>query len=428
MSPSRASTAAPPAARPSGSSPRPSAAPSSSSTTSATGGESASTETSTSGGDPSSDGESGSSASATNSADGSTGESAEADGSTSASDDGGASYGSDTERIDAASAALEKGDFAGAVRALGRDIKLPDASTKAFVAIGKRETKLAERARKHDQKVQADQAAIGRAKAELAADSNKFSAARRHHEQRYGYAIAGENAWEGGDMVGVAKAVERMCKGASLAQITQRIAGIATGKDGAGGGNSPEQQALAEGRRKLAEDQAAHEQRKRDEAAAREKAERERSHAAQRETALGKFAETHGKHPFLANPDDPGKADPEALDEAFSLYERQWSEWKGGKRALKPTPKAVLDELHGREVRRLKRLGIDPRGAAPAPAGKAGSGSAPAGKRPPATPPKRLPEPPRTNAPPPSRDDTRSSRIALARKLTEQQTRGLRPS
>lgn len=319
-------------------------------------------------------------------------------------------------------AALEKGDLAAARAASGRDVKIPKVTEQAFIAISKRERKLKDRTEKHDQKVAADRAAITKAKDELARDSTKFANDRRAHEQRFGYAVSGERAWQGGDMVAFARSVERMAGGASLATITQRIASMSLGNGAAPSAGNADP--LAEDRKRLADERAALDKRKRDEAEAKEREQQQRTHAEQRATALGKFGEKHAQHPFLANPDEPGKADPEALGEAFGLFEKRWTEWRAGKRELKPTPKGVLDELHQREVRRLKRLGLTP--AAPAAAAPAPAAAKPRAPAPP--PPRRLPEPPRTNAPPPSRDDTRASRIALARKVTEQQMRGVRPA
>lgn len=333
----------------------------------------------------------------------------------------GASYASDKERIDAAVLALESGDLAAVKAALGREnLKLPEATAKAFTAISKREQKHRERVKAHEAKVSNDQAAVARAKHEISTESTKLSNARRELDQRYGWTQQTEKAWDAGDMVGVAKGIERLCRGASLATITQRIAGMSLGK---GDGATGETQAIVEGRKKLDEERAAWERKQEEERLAREKAQSQRTHAEQRQAALSKFGEQNAKHPYLANPDDPSSADPEARDEAFAVYEQAWQAWQDGKLPSKPSAKKILDELHQQQLRRLKRLGITPaagRTAATAP--KAGTSN---GKTPP-LPQKRLPEPPPTNAKPPSREDTRASRIALARKITEQQMRGVR--
>jgi hypothetical protein len=334
---------------------------------------------------------------------GEAGESSEA-----AKDTSGGTYGSDKERIDAAALALEKDDLEGAVRALGRDIKLKGASVRAFKALSVRE-------KKHADRVKRDLDLVNKAKAELQQDSTRASNLLRHADQKYGWIARTEAAWEAQDYVGFAKGIERLAKGASLATITQRIASAGMGKSEPA---SPEAQALAADRAKLKADQEAWEKQKNDEKAAAEKTKGQQSITEKRTVALGKFGATHIKHPFLANPDDPNAPDPDALKEAFEAYE---ATWKNGR--FEKTPKQVLDELHTREVRKLKRLGITPAAAAQAaPAAKAGTTNG-NGTR---TPPKRLAEPPATKAARPSLDETRESRVALARRLTEQQTRGLR--
>lgn len=317
-------------------------------------------------------------------------------------------YGSDKERIDAAVLALEKDDLDGAVKALGRDVKLKGVTTKAFKALSVRE-------RKHAERVRRDQDMIAKAKTELQADSARASNLLRHTEQKFGWVAKAEQAWEDGRYVDFAKAVERMAKGSSLATITQRIASAGMGKTEPA---TPEERALAESRATLKAERDAFEKQKADEKAAAEKAKGQQSISEKRATALGKFAATHKAHPFLKNPDDPEGPDPDALAEAFQAYEQSW---KNGR--FEKTPKQVLDELHAREVRKLKRLGITPAAAAQAaPVAKAGTST---GKPPPKP---RLAEPPKTaGGKRPSLDDTRESRIALARRMTEQQTRGMRP-
>jgi len=323
---------------------------------------------------------------------------------------GGASYGSDKERIDAAVLALEKDDLAGAVKALGRDVKLKGANVKAFKALSVRE-------QKHAARVKRDLDLVNKAKSELQADSTRASNLLRHADQKYGWIARTEAAWEAQDYVGFAKGIERLAKGASLATITQRIASAGMGKAEPA---SPEERILAEGRAALKAEREAFEKQKADEKAAAEKAKGQQSVSEKRTVALGKFGATHKLHPFLANPDDPSSPDPDALKEAFESYE---ATWKNGR--FEKTPKQVLDELHAREVRKLKRLGITPAAAAQAaPVAKAGTTNG-GGKTPPA---KRLAEPPPTRGGrQPSLDETRESRVALARRMTEQQTRGLRP-
>jgi len=332
-------------------------------------------------------------------------------------------YGSDKERIDAAVLAIEKGDLKAAVSALGRQVKLTHPETKAFAALAAQRQKHAQRVKADNEKAQNTLGEIERAKHVIHQESVKVSGQRRELDQRYGWIAQTERAWEAGDMVGFAKGIERIAKGASLATITQRIANAHMGKSEP---MTAEQRSLDEGREKLRREQDDWNKRQAEEKAARDKEQGQRSLSEQRTTALGKFAEQYAKHPFLANPDDPTEPDQEALAEAFTSYEKAWNEWKAGKRQ-KPTPKQVLDELHGREVRRLKRLGITPAaGGTVAAPPKAGTSNGNTGGK--VTPPKgqRLPEPPKTNGKAPTREDTRAARIALARKITEQQTRGMR--
>ena len=319
-------------------------------------------------------------------------------------------FGSDKERIDAAVLALEKDDLDGAVKALGRDVKLKGASVKAFKALSVRE-------QKHAARVKRDLGLIEKAKGELQQDSTRASNLLRHTEQKFGWIARTEAAWEAQDYVGFAKGIERLAKGASLATITQRIASAGMGKAEPA---SAEERALAADRAALKAERDAFEKQKNDEKAAADKAKGQQSVTEKRTTALGKFGATHKQHPFLANPDDPKAPDPDALKEAFEAYE---ATWKNGR--FEKTPKQVLDELHQREVRKLKRLGITPAAAAQAaPVAKAGTTN---GTK--ATPPaRRLAEPPASKGGRgPTLDETRESRVALARRMTEQQTRGLRP-
>ncbi len=326
------------------------------------------------------------------------------------------SYGSDKERIDAAALAIEKGDLKGAVAALGREVKLTHPETRAFAALAAQRQKHAQRVKRDHEAAQNKEAALSRAKNEIHQDSVKLSNQRRDLDNRFGWIASTERAWEAGDMVGFAKGIERMAKGASLATITQRIANAHMGKSEPA---SAEQRALEDSRAQLRKEQEDWNKKQAEERAARDKEQGQRSLTEQRQTALSKFGETHARHPFLVNPDDPKTAEPEALDEAFAVYEKRFEAWKAGKLQLKPTPKQVLDELHQKQVRQLKRLGITPAAASTAAPAKAGTNGKPAARP-------RLPEPPKTNGKPPSREDTRQARIALAKKITEQQTRGMR--
>lgn len=374
-----------------------------------------STASATSGGDASSS--SGDSATGDNSASGSEGESTTETPTETTADSDAGSFGSDKERIDAAALAFEKGDLEAMATALGRQIKITHPTTKAFKALSSQRRKHALQVKRDHETAQKQQGELSRAKNEIHQDSVKLSNQRRDLDNRFGWIGQTERAWEAGDMVGFAKGVERMAKGASLATITQRIASAHMGKSEPA---SLEQRQLEDGRAQLRKEQDDWQKKQADEKAARDKEQGQRSLSEQRQTALSKFGESHARHPFLSNPDDPKAAEPEALEEAFAVYEKQFEAWKAGKRQFKPTPKQVLDELHQKQVRQLKRLGITPAAAASvATAAKAGTNNRPAPKP-------RLAEPPRTNGKPPTRDDTRASRVALAKKITEQQTRGMR--
>jgi hypothetical protein len=89
----------------------------------------------------------------------------------------------------------------------------------------------------------------------------------------------------------------------------------------------------------------------------------------------------------------------------------------------KVVAKRTLDELHARELRRLRKLGVEPK--APAASSKPGTQT----KKPETNgkPGERLAEPPPTskNGKAPSLDDTRAARIAAARRMSEQQRRGV---
>jgi hypothetical protein len=304
------------------------------------------------------------------------------------------------QRIDAASAAIEKGDWKAAIKALGKDIKVKDTSLKAFMAMDKRESKLKQQARAHEAKAAADKAEIAKGKAELLAENTRISSLLRHGDQKYGWVARTEQAWDNDDKVAFAKGIEKMAKGASLASITQWLAGA---RD-----KPAEDKSVTEERAKLAREREEWERTKAAEKAEREKAQTNQSTAQQREARVLKFGAKFADHPFLTDPDSPGKVDPEAAAEAFKAYE---AHWKNG-RFEKPA-KQVLDELHARELRKIRRLGL-------APATK----NEPTPK--PAVATRRLPEPPPTGAKPVSRDDDRAARIALAKRVSDQQRRGVR--
>lgn len=322
-------------------------------------------------------------------------------------------------RLDAIAQALEKGDLVAAAKASGRQIKLKDATAKAFTALSKREAKHREKVQADLAKLEKKSAAITKAQGEIATESQRVSALLRHAEQEHGWIPRVAKAWEARDLVTVAKGIERLCKGASLAQITQAMANMHLGKAEP---KSAAETAAEEERAALQREREAFARQKAEEKAAAEKAKNQLTEAQKRSAAVTKFGESWKSHPLLQNPDDPDAPDPDELERAFAAFEAAWKEDRSVK------PKKVLDELWAKEQRRLRRLGLTPAAApsaAPAPKAGASNGkAAPAGKAP--APKPRLPEPPRTTGKSPTRDETREARIAAARRATEQQMRGLR--
>ncbi len=295
------------------------------------------------------------------------------------------------DRVAAIGAALEKGDLKALQKALGDKVKIPESFKSGLVALSKGRDK-------HAAKVKRDLGAISKAKSELTEESVRVSNLIRHGEQKYGWVARGEQAWDNDDLVGFAKAVEKMAKGASLATITQKLAGAGTPK-------TPEDKELAEQRATMRKEREAWEAEKAAEKAKAEKAAGAQTTAQKRETAMTKVGATLKSHPFMVNPDKPGEPDPEALEEVFAAYEKSWENGRFTK-----TVKEIADGLHAREIRKAKRLGIVP--AAP-----------PVVTRKPTT---RLPVPPPTPGKAVNHDETRAARIAAALRMSEQQRRGAR--
>lgn len=317
------------------------------------------------------------------------------------------------ERLDAAEKAFEKGDLKALAKAFGKDTKLPEPTLKAFRSISRREAKLKADTEKHSKKTADDKVAIDKAKGEIASESARVSNLLRQIDQKHSWVIKTEKAWDAEDWVGVAKGIEKLCKGASLATITQKLAAAGSGT---GTTRSTADRELSDREAELKRREDAHAAERAREQAERDKAASAKTTTERRTESKTKFGQALAKHPFLANPDEPGKVDPDALEEAFKAYEASWD----GKKFTK-TAKGAADELHARELRRIKRLGLVPAAAAPAPAPKAKETPVPPTKT------RRLPEPPPTKTgKPPSPADTLDSRIALARRITEQATRGLR--
>lgn len=279
---------------------------------------------------------------------------------------------------------------------------------KQFVSIDKREKALKRKRREWEKSKEEKEAEFARARQELISESNRISALQRQAEQKFGWAARGESAWKNDDKVTFAKAIEKMAGGASLASITQWLAG-ATDKPSAPAQSQPSEEEQAWRREK-----AEWERKQAEERAKAEGSKKETASAEKREQARARLASAFGKHPFLANPDDPSKPDPDALQEAFEAFEGAMKSRRVGESA-REVAKRTLDALHARELRRLKRLGLEPK-APPA-----------AEKGPEKKTGERLPEPPpsKSNGKPPSADETRASRIAAARRMSEMQRRGV---
>jgi hypothetical protein len=301
-------------------------------------------------------------------------------------------------KVTGALAALEGGNLEAAVKALGGDAsKIPLPTKKAFRAIARREMKARQRDQAHEK-------AKATALQELSVESNRLSQLQRHASSEYGPMVESKKAWDNDDFLTVGKALEKHFK-TDLATITQKLASGKVGK------TDPEK-ALAADRAKLAADIAAFEAKKKE-------GETAQTHAQKRETALAKFSQSFTSHPYVQTVDASGKAvpDQEAITEVFEGYVKSWN----GEKYTK-TAKQVADELQEALAAKAKKRGLI-KDVAPATT---------------ATPPKRtrvnaprIPEPPRLTPPkdlgtPQHLDATRDMRIALARKTTEAQRRGMR--
>jgi len=311
------------------------------------------------------------------------------------------------ETLEAVAKAFDAGDIEAMAAALKKaGMKVSGPVARAFRAHQRREQKAAERDRKAEQRDREFNEARARAQQSLADDSRRVAAAERNLSQKFGWALQLTEAWDNDDALALGKALERACKGASLATITQRLASGKTGK-------TPDEQRLADERKRFEEEKAA-------EANKRTQAEDSKQRAQQREAAMTRVGESLKAHPYLQTTGADGKTalDPEALSEVFSAYEASWN----GEKFTK-TAKACADELQEKLLARAKA-----RGLAVVPAGKtppAATGKA--GKKPP---PRTLREPPRTQSSPrgtpQNLEETRPNRIAQARRVTEMQRRGVR--
>lgn len=319
--------------------------------------------------------------------------------------------GTPEERLEAVAKAFDSGDIEAMQKALEKaGMKVTGPVRRAFRAHQRRQRQLEAAAQKHTEKEREFQAARARAQQELADENRRVEALLRHGREKYGWAAALEKAWDDEDMLAVGKAIEKACKGATLATITQKLA---TGK----AGKTPEERELAEKQRKLDETIAA-------EAKKKTTAEEQKQQAQKREAAVARVGEALKAHPYLVTTNDAGEKvqDSEALAEVFAAYEASWN----GEKFTK-TAKACADELQEKLLARAKARGIVPAAAPAAAKPAAGKTAKPAGKP---TPRPGLKEPPRTTNPargtPADLEATRANRVALARRATEMQRRGVR--
>lgn len=333
------------------------------------------------------------------------------------SDDDGAELGTAEERLAAATSALEKGDVEAFVKALGdAGKKIPAPTLKAFRSIARREKRQADREKKHGEQVAAFEAEVGRARHELTTESGRIVALQRQAANEYGFAKRGRDAWKAEEYADVGKALEAWLE-TDLATITQKLASGKAGK-------TPTEKAVDQ---RLA----ALEKREKELEAKQKAAGEQQSTAQQRAEAMVKVGKHLESHPYLVTVGEDGKPaqDKEALEEVFAAYDASWD----GKRFTK-TPKQIADELQAKLEKRAQSRGLVKAPAA-APAGKtaaASSGKTEAAtppKRPAKTTPHRQPEPPRSGATaaPLDLDATRALRVANAKRMSEQQRRGLRP-
>lgn len=294
--------------------------------------------------------------------------------------------------------------------------KTPEELTKAFTSLDKREKKFKTKRREWEADVKKKDEEFAKAKQELISEHSRITALQRSVEQKHAWVVKGQQAWDNSDPVEFAKAIEKMAKGASLAAVTRWLAGAAEKPAAAQTGPDPEREAFLR-------EKAEWERQKAAEAAKGDDSKKQREQAKQREEAKGRLAQAFAKHPFLVNPDDPKNPDPDALADAFEAVTKAMKHRRPGETA-KIVAKRTLDELHARELRRLKKLGIDPKPAAPAATKPNGQTKKleTNGKTA-----ERLAEPPPTskNGKAPSLDDTRAARIAAAKRMSEMQRRGV---
>jgi hypothetical protein len=293
--------------------------------------------------------------------------------------------------------------------------KTPEELTKAFTSLDKREKKFKTKRREWEASVKEKDAEFAKAKQELISEHSRITALQRSVQEKHAWVVKGQQAWDNSDPVEFAKAIEKMAKGASLAAITRWLAGAAEKPAAAQSQPDPEREAFAREKAEWERQRAA-------EAAKGDDSKKQREQAKQREEAKGRLAQAFAKHAFLVNPDDPKNADPDALNDAFEAVAKAMKHRRPGETA-KVVAKRTLDELHARELRRLRKLGVEPK--APSASSKPGTQAKKTETN--GKPGERLAEPPPTskNGKAPSLDDTRAARIAAARRMSEQQRRGV---
>lgn len=293
--------------------------------------------------------------------------------------------------------------------------KTPEELTKAFTSLDKREKKFKTKRREWEASVKEKDAEFAKAKQELISEHSRITALQRSVQEKHAWVVKGQQAWDNSDPVEFAKAIEKMAKGASLAAVTRWLAGAAEKPAAAQSQSDPEREAFAREKAEWERQRAA-------EAAKGDDSKKQREQARQREEAKVRLAQAFAKHPFLVNPDDPKTPDRRALGEAFEAVREAMKHRKPGETG-RQVAKRTLDELHADELRRLRKLGVEPK--APAASSKPGTQT----KKPESNgkPGERLAEPPPTskNGKAPSLDDTRAARIAAARRMSEQQRRGV---
>lgn len=275
---------------------------------------------------------------------------------------------------------LKKG-VADLAEALGEDPKEYRDVDKRFAAIGRREGNAAKK-----------DAALKEAQNKLVADSAKLAQKQRTFYADQRFLGDAKKAWDDGDTVAPAKAVERLF-GTDIATFTQRLAEGPREL-------TPTEKRLREDNERL---RRANAEKAATEAAKKAETEKPDRDLAERE-ALGKarMVSALGTHPYVASDED-------AAEEVFAAWKESWD----GERFTK-TPKQIADELHEKAIKRAERLGLK----------KVKRGKKKARGRARAQP-AEPPPTPKNGEKPASRLGI-EDRIAMARRMTDQAHRGVR--